>query len=190
MAVGESMRRVRRTVLTFLVWATATSTLVANTPHYVCRCPNGQVKVFCLGVVSKESACCCSGETRSSKSTSASCCQSGSPSNSKGKKPCCGGQATERGNGLTAQQERTANPSDGRPAVSRTCCQRIVAQPDGQPVVLPEAKDDKGFQLSIAAPALPAPEPGILSLAVAKTVLQWCVPPPTDLVTILQRLTI
>jgi hypothetical protein len=190
MAVGESMRQLRKTVLTLLVWATAASILVANTPHYVCRCPNGQVKEFCLGVVSEESTCCCSGETSSSKSNSASCCQGGSTSNSKGKKPCCGGHATDRGSGLPAQQGTRGNPSDEHPTVSRTCCHRTVAQPDGQLVIRPEAKDDKSFQVSVALLALPAPVPVILSLAAAKTLLQISIPPPTDLVVVLQRLTI
>jgi hypothetical protein len=188
------MRYLRKTVLTFLVWATAASTLVSSTPHYVCRCPNGQVKEFCFGVVSKKSTCCCSGQSCCAKSNKESCCQGGRTSDAKGKKPCCGGLTTNGDtvgdNGPAAQQTMETNPKSGQATISRTCCHRTVAQPDGQPVIRPEAKDDKSFQVSALAHALPAAEPGIQSLAAAKTVLQVCAPPPTDFVIVLQRLTI
>lgn len=39
----------RKTTLAGLTWLTAAMTLVAGLPHFVCRCPDGTLKPFCLG---------------------------------------------------------------------------------------------------------------------------------------------
>src|SRR5437016_4968010 len=54
---------------TAIVWFAIAATVLGSVPHFHCRCPNGNVKLFCLGV-SCQSGCCC-GPARQ-------CCQPGS----------------------------------------------------------------------------------------------------------------
>jgi hypothetical protein len=53
------MRRIGRTALVANVWTTAVLTLVAGLPHFECRCPDGTVKPFGLGLLSRAAGCCC-----------------------------------------------------------------------------------------------------------------------------------
>src|SRR5947209_9321824 len=88
------MVRARSTASVGLVWLTAAMTVVAGTPHFACRCPDGHVKPFCLGLASKTTGCCCG----------SACC-----SGSRGGKCCCGTRGT------TADfcgRVRTSRPGD------------------------------------------------------------------------------
>ena len=60
------MRPLRKMILTVVLGMTAMSTLIAGMPHSVCRCPNGQIKLFCLSSLFSGQCCngsCCSRET-------------------------------------------------------------------------------------------------------------------------------
>src|SRR5215475_7170923 len=52
------MKIVRKTALVGQVWLTAAMTLIAGVPHFSCRCPDGHVKPFCLGLAPGGRACC------------------------------------------------------------------------------------------------------------------------------------
>lgn len=54
---------------------TAITTLVAGVPHFVCRCPNGTIKPFCLGCETKKTRSCCETDLCSTKQESVSCCE-------------------------------------------------------------------------------------------------------------------
>jgi hypothetical protein len=175
------MRRVRNTVVTCLVWATAVSMLVASTPHFVCRCPNGDIKPFCLASTFTKSSCCnvtcCSSESGGSNSSKAK----------PGGKSCCArkntfGNAPDKGN---RTDDRNSSPAFGK-----TCCQKVLVQSEGSSLNSSETKltpSSPILDLSGATAAENAVAPSILLLA------RWRfdrLPPPTDLVTTLQRLTI
>lgn len=61
--------------LSLIALVTAITTLVAGVPHFVCRCPNGTIKPFCLGCETKQPHSCCDVEVCSTKHESASCCE-------------------------------------------------------------------------------------------------------------------
>ncbi len=112
------MLQFRRTALSLLVWLTAVATLVGGTPRFTCRCPNGEVKPFCVGMSfgtakanQKKSECCCNG----------GCCSSGIQGRNPSREPgasCCGDhhdQASGAGPGAGSQ-------------LRGACCTRTLAQ--------------------------------------------------------------
>ena len=59
------------------IWLTAVAVLTAGLPYGRCRCPNGNIKLFCLGLTSQSCCCggdCCSGAAAPS-APKACCCQ-------------------------------------------------------------------------------------------------------------------
>jgi hypothetical protein len=172
MAVGECMTRLRKLSLTMLVWATATSTLLAGVPHSVCRCPDGTVSQCCAGTPSKESPCC--------KSTTTS--------PRPGKKSCCNHKIITN----TVQAAAPANAKTAKgPTVDRTGCQRILASVIDQGLVRPETEMVKNPPTHVAlAPqsALGQAQPG--AVGDERAWRTYHLLPPTDLPTFLKRLTI
>jgi hypothetical protein len=80
------MSTLRKTLRTGHVWLTAFMMLIATTPRLECRCPDGQVKPFCIqSALGTESSCCdqacCAGETSNPSANTdvddeaCSCCQ-------------------------------------------------------------------------------------------------------------------
>jgi len=180
------MRRIRRTSLVALVWATAASMLLGATPHFTCKCPDGTIKEFCPDSASGESSCCCGGRCCGSKDAVKACCskQGRSGPDSTSEMPCCRGQSETRV-GLT---------SSGKPIestkVEAACCQRTLAQPVVGSLLRIETKsNDQHVPPVIHVPVsqiMPAGDPPTIQA-------RWTAygpPPPTDLVKILQRLTI
>jgi hypothetical protein len=197
------MKRLRKMCVTVLVWATAASTLAAGTPHLVCRCPGSPTSLH-PGSVAEGSSCCCCGRccdvsntgksntgkkssTVVAKATTASCCSRKS------------GQQPEANpvNRSPSEQSclQSANRTGSKPAqgvgVDHSRCHKELAQPD--PVSL------TGQQIKTSA-ELPSPTVLLLEAPVgsssslsASGQTFWVVyrlPPPTDLVTLLQRFTI
>lgn len=197
------MLRLRKTVTALLVWATVASSLFGSTLHFTCRCPDGTVKPFCTGQGSPESSCCCNGKCCCSTSNGDSCCQGNSSDAPKEKNApsCC-------------QQDKRETPSEGvasrscedsaqkivpaprslaaeRLTISRTCCQKTLAQTESQTLVRPVTKPIKYLELSLAL--LPPLNIGSYVPSPLLVTNGWQVyglPPPTDLLTLLQRLLI
>jgi hypothetical protein len=176
------MRRFRRTSLSALVLLTATTTLVAGTPHFACRCPNGNIKPFCLGFnttsADPEAAnCCCHGRCCSPRGEQVQCCQGGS--NRRSVASCCGSHAV---------RPARFDPKT-RSQVSGACCVRTLVQPQSvsyHRTTVPA--DETGGQL-IALDALQARLP----MSIAFHSPAWGEhqrPPPTDLVVTLLHLLI
>jgi hypothetical protein len=96
------------------VWVTAASTLFAGSPHFICRCPNGNIKPFCLGFkcsglgVGSDKGCCCG-----SCSDNCSCKTPSAPAVRKG---CC------------CHHKKQADESEPAPSrqVSNPCCTKVV----------------------------------------------------------------
>src|SRR5207237_7463117 len=153
----------------------------AGRPHFVCRCPSGQVKLFCTSLPAKTTGCCCANAccgsaNRDGKSIAADrpkCCQTG--------KGCCAGKAKGFENGRTGSSV----------SLQRNGCTRTLATADVQSLpdgkASPRASVD-GISLPIAdwsvcySPNFPEREGTIWSADRG--------PPPADLITVLQRLLI
>jgi hypothetical protein len=171
-----------RAVQTGAVWLTAIMTLVAGTPHFVCRCPNGNVKPFCFAFLSGKNGGCCDG----------SCCSASQVDEGKGfaalasfsatgiKKSCCC---------CKTHQEKASDPSRTDANLGNARCQKVLV--DGIAAV-PAPSVQAPLQDLTAHLFVPAPETtmaqegfGACDSAFANR-CHWP-PPSTDLVTVLQR---
>lgn len=177
------MRRLRKIAVASLVWATAGTMLMASTPHVICRCPNGQIKYFCFGSAAEKASCCCKSKSGSTEAK-ASCCTA---AKAKGKPSCCQGNPQ----GSTSVKERKSNLrlSNGNPSLAQTCCQKTLVQVKGPTLTPPDAKPNQVTSEAFHV----CWELGTSYLAFESLALKWGMyelPPPTDLVTSLHRLTI
>lgn len=158
------------------VWLTALLTLVSGIPHVQCRCPSGRLKPFCLSFPFRSGAsasCCCA----AGGSSSGSCCLApDSPPAGETVPTCC-----NHAHGRRAREGSRAGAS---------CCSRTLASPGeftpSPSVTRPTAEPGWVAALPSLGPAGVLPhERGLLSWQA-----HLLAPPPADLVTVLQRLTI
>jgi hypothetical protein len=180
------MRRLRKIGLALLVGLTATSTLLAGVPHFVCHCPNGQVKSFCLSSPST-TGCCCGGACCGTHEAAGDgcCCKS---SNAKAGGCCCCG---DRDPEDASQPANDPGSHDPRLTLQHNCCTRTLAIPEAQS--LSESKttatasvDDSAsltFKIGAYHSRTPLTHASIVWLAERG-------PPPADLVIVLRHLTI
>jgi hypothetical protein len=164
------------------MWLTAIMMLVAGTPHFHCRCPNGRIKPFCLALLTGKTGCCCDG----------SCCSAfpgddakglathASPSATVAKKTCCCGKA---------HQDNTRDESRTAPRLGKAGCQKTLAEAAA-------AVSEPSVKVSVldltAHLLVPAPEPmmehdGFGPWDYLSAYHYHRIPPPTDLVTVLQH---
>jgi hypothetical protein len=176
------MGHLRRTVLVSLVWLTAAMTLVAGSPHFDCLCPNGHHKPFCLGSLLWTASCCCRGVSPAAAPTPSCCRQVHGPVRQTSGSCCC----------HRAQRRQLANASAPVGHIEGPCCQKTLTQAEYLPTSPSEPTARDGFvgKHIDLAPALflltalpPVPDARL-------SWLSYDLPPPTDLVTTLQRLTI
>jgi hypothetical protein len=157
-------------------------TLVAGTPHFDCRCPNGNVKPFCLPLLTGKTGCCCQG----------SCCSAfageegetlaaqASPSATAPKKTCCC---------CKAHQENAGDESRTASRFGKTCCQKTLAM---AAVAVSEPSGKVSVLNLLAHLLVPAPEAMMEhdefgSCDYLSAYHYHRIPPPTDLVTVLQH---
>jgi hypothetical protein len=181
------MRRFQQIAGILIVWSTAATTLLAGTPHFDCRCPDGSIKRFCFNSTTSESPCCCSGTSCGSNSNDAkSCCRKkNSGSQSTTKPSCCCKKSMAQNTSVVA-----GNPPATGLVVRGTCCQKTLAETEIQSSVRATATVDETPCLVFV---LHSAE-GIAYLSnEAPSRTNWQVhwlPLPTDLVTTLHRLVI
>ncbi len=183
--IGESMRRIRRVLLSLVIALTAVATLIAGTPHFVCRCPNGKLKPFCLGLSfattgkdGKASHCCCNGTCCSADGAGCKCGKTqayGSPS-------CCGGDGQHASAAVDLQRSSQA---------SAPGCARTLTPPELVTVsdFKTQIPSDETCGVAMAVTALPSHN---LTNAAGHPA-EWREherPPPTDLVFTLLHLLI
>lgn len=195
------MRRLRKTATALLVWATAVSSLIGSSSHFTCRCPDGTVKPFCSGQATSQSSCCCNGKCCCSTIDGGSCCCKGSSSAGPKKRnapSCChqgrpetSSEAVAPRSGEKSTQETSPDPRRGdseRLTISRTCCQKTLVQAEGQTLVRPLTKPIEHLELGLAfLPPLNIGSYVPSSLRVRNGWQVYGLPPPTDLLTLLQR---
>jgi hypothetical protein len=170
-----------------VVWATAATTLLAGTPHFDCRCPDGSIKRFCFGPASGEWSCCFNGKGCGAKSNEIkSCCRKGRSGSQATVKPsCCSKQNKRERSSVTPRKQ----PVDGL-TLRGAGCQKTLAAPEFQSSVRPTTTLDETPALSFVLSSAAALE-YLSNGATSRTAWQvhW-LPPPTDLVTNLRRLVI
>ena len=184
------MRRLRKIAVACLVWATAASMLLGSTPHVICLCPNGQVKHFCgLSTFAKtHKSCCCNG----------SCC---SPDG--GKKRCCKPKPEQKPS-CCAKKNSGAKPetitkdgaiakgaANNEVAFRSACCQKTIEEAKIKVLSRAETKPKETGCSTLILLANADSDFIVVPMLAARRVwrVDWS-PPPTDLITSLQRLTI
>jgi len=181
-------RHGRKNLWGFCAWATMASTLFGVFPQVSCRCPNGQVKLFCIRSVLGQSGCC-----------DGSCCPNGA--NSTGSNPrveprkkCClkvasAAQPRTLRNRVLSQDECEKGSPRGL-TLDQAGCQKTLVSPQPRSQSRVETTDNFDH-LSLTFLVVPPSE--MTASRLARNAAQFwahCAPPPTDLVTLLQHLTI
>jgi hypothetical protein len=186
MNYGGTMRPIGNQFLSGLTCLAALLTPLSGLPHVVCRCPDGQVKSFCLGITVKNSGgCCCGG----------ACCSR------KGGGKCCGGRtrgATSAGHGTRAtccgsQQAPSEQKSFPGAAgvVEAPCCVKTLVGAESLAV----APDKGNLGTDTRHSGHPAEVPAVACASAGVCVfgapsLAHSPGPPADLVTLFCRLVI
>ncbi|SRR5579885_1284667 len=190
MTIGVIMRWLRRTSVSLLVWLAAAMTVVAGVPHASCRCPDGRIKPFCSGSTAKKGGCCCDGECCCGKAGTACCCKKSDSEPQGAPASCCGQQDEPAGSCHGHHDQPAPNaPATAQPSLTGSCCTITLAQPEASTFLSPERVVVKDVTLGALLAVRLAP------LGAAPTE-PWSFrhehqrPPPTDLVTTLQRLLI
>jgi hypothetical protein len=156
-------------------------TLVAGTPHFVCRCPNGDVKPFCLGpslATTGESSqtvkCCCNGKCCGASAGRQGLSRRTETPDARAESGCC-----RRNN---ARQSTGADPRTGT-QVSGTCCTKTLVQPK---LSLSNQKTssgaDEGFNRVLVVHALTSQASMSVGPFHDSSQDHYQRPPPTDLV--------
>lgn len=168
------MRLLRRTAMAALVWATAASMLLAASPHYACRCPDGSIKND--GFASTAPSSCCTSPNGFQKRKKSCCKATKEPA----KRSCCN----------NAEIPTAKQASDAGPTIEQTHCQRTLVKPEDRSFCRVEVKPNGNTQDTSAVRVDVAIAPDANA---AHSATPWrfdTIPPPTDLVTVLHRLTI
>jgi hypothetical protein len=172
---------VLRAVQTGAIWLTAIMTLVAGTPHFDCRCPKGNVKPFCLALLTGKTGCCCEGSCCSATSGEdvKTLAAHASPSATVPKETCCC---------CEAHQENTNSESRNEPKLGNVGCQKTLAEAI---MAVPAPAVKAPVQDLTTHLIVPAPEPVTgqdgFGACGCLFVNHYHWPPPTDLVTVLKH---
>ena len=165
-------------------WATAVMTLLAGLPHFECRCPDGHVKPFWLGLASGVSSCCCGCSCCSSSTKPRCCCRpSGVLSSGHSEKGCC------RCRHQVGQPAKPL-PDDGWVAQHPGCVKTLVAWKWSALTAHKKFRLDDPSGVNNPPSASTLVHPG---QSARHEWISWLVhspAPPADLVTLLQRLLI
>src|SRR5262245_35371049 len=126
------MPLIRKIATMVLVWATASSTLLASAPYYVCACPNGMIRTQ-VEAVAPSGSCC-----------AANCCVGGSK-----EKSCC--DAAKK---TPASKSKIVKVSvDQSASISHIPCQKTVVQSEQGSLGAVEVRADETHQLIASLPA-------------------------------------
>jgi hypothetical protein len=161
--------------------------VLVSTPHFVCRCPNGRIKPFCLGLTSAKAECCCAGGCCCSTHGPACCCE-GAPRTIQA---ATADQATESACCRRPHDEQTATSVllGDQASVRQTCCTKTLVRPESlsasysKPTYVKDVTSDS-FLSAGAQPVPRLPEQDHYQVL-------WRnhqIPPPTNLVILLQHL--
>ena len=156
---------------------TALLTLLAGSPRVQCRCPDGTLKPFCLSFLFRTSAlaCCCAEESPASRGR---CCGASLAAPTGAAECAC---CAHRG------RPRTDETPDGAAIGGPSCVKTLV----GSDNLAPTPSETCALTDLVWGDALSPPEPTALTSisdhALIRGQSHFLAPPPTDLVTVLQR---
>ena len=161
------------------VWLAALLALLAGSPRVQCRCPDGRLKPFCLGFLFRGAALVgCGSAAKGQTASCDGCCHSpGAPPAEEAEPPCC-----------PHCHRRQTGDTPGGASVAGPGCVRTLAQP----AYVSLTPSDQGPLAGLVSAALLAP-PGAPALPLSSGhgpvsgQAHLLAPPPTDLVTALQR---
>jgi hypothetical protein len=157
------------------VWLTALLTLVAGLPRVECHCPSGRIKPFCLGFLFPGG--CCAAEASSSPS---GCCAPADEGRSGEDVPSCCCHASSA----------SAKDTTHETGIAAGRCTRTLTGPDGLVTATREAAPTVVLAcLDFLFPGAPTTIPSENQGRPSRQGHSLA-PPPTDLVTVLQRLTV
>ena len=171
---------VHRAIQTGAIWLTAIMTLLAATPHFICHCPNGRTKLLCLTFSSEKTGCC-----------DGSCCSASQEGDDKGlaahaslpaagiKKNCCCCKDHQE----NSKDESRTDAKLGNERCQRAFVEGIVAV--AAPSVETPVKDLTAHLFVLAPETTMAQEGFGTCDCLFANHCHW--PPPTDLITVLQR---
>src|SRR5262245_61815242 len=175
------MRRLRKPALVAWVWLTAAMNLFAGVPHFVCQCPT-EAADSCRSAPAADSCCCRGGSCGEPRA--ASCC-------ARKKSPVSPHFSSHYAANDRAEATSVSGRSGAHSSIQPRACTRGLAT--GQPAVLSQSKRVAGEgsfvealvsqSISFASSLLPSQRSRNLSSSDRSA-------PSTDLITILQRLTI
>lgn len=171
--IGETIRKA-------LAGMTAVMVLGAGFPHFACQCPNGQIKPYCLSIVTKQNGCCCGGACCSGLPTVTESDQDdlAKPSGNQDECACC------RGHEQAPPQALPSSYSQ----LTTTACLKIWAPSDDlapappKTTVPPDVTPGIGL-LASSVPVIHLP-------LLAHTEIAWQshqIAPPADRVTLFQH---
>jgi hypothetical protein len=183
------MRQFRGILLSSLVWLTAVMTLIAGSPHIVCRCPNGNIKLFCLGpsvrttrTDSKKAMCCCNGKCCGAAEAKECRCGGSGASDCRVAASCCASAHDRQPAGKDPKVEI---------GVRATCCAKTLVQPklvstshQKTGIATDEALAQVLFLDAVQSSAPLGEKPSHAGLQAHQR------PPPTDLIVVLLHLVI
>jgi hypothetical protein len=172
---------VGRTALVARAWLMAAGVLLAGIPHFHCRCPNGEEKPMCLGLASKATGCCCGGSCCSSAERSGCpCCQGGDSGSveAQANSPCC-----------RDQSQATSEQAFSGSRLERNGCARTPVQTEAFGITHIKTVADPD---PTRGPFQAVPSPVFLSSSswAAQSPSSWqtyALPPPTDLIVVLEH---
>lgn len=170
------MPLLRRLAWAGFLWLTAISTVVAGMPHFVCHCPNGKTHKLLAFSTCKMGGCCCAASVGREKDMSARPAPQSQPK----KRSCC-----------SDTEERAAKTETGGESARCPNCLQSVEQADAQ--ALPVTEDVPGDADSVMTLAWHEATFASFLVSAETTASRWepyRIPPPLDLITVLQRLTI
>jgi hypothetical protein len=167
----------RRTALVTRAWMLASTLLVAGIPDFHCRCPDGKVKVLCLGLPVQSSGCCCGGNCCSGGN--ASCCKSSAAPVSEAVAPasCCG----QHDPAVTEQAARTS------PLHCKGCARSLART---EVLGVTHTKTTAGEDLTAGPLHVPTGDAFLSSSPAGRLLTCWQLyrlPPPTDLIVQLEH---
>jgi hypothetical protein len=148
----------RQLAISGLVWLTAFSTLIAGSPHLSCRCPDGNLKLFCFALTPSPQKCC------ADKSCSA---------DTENKSPCC----HKKDSPVAKHKTRDQGPS-----FAADSCQQNLVQADAA-AMLGHAPLDVSLALPLVSFAVASTPQAITPVAFPHRHGSL----PTDLVLVLQH---
>lgn len=161
----------RERIMNGLTWLVLLLTPLTGVPHFVCRCPNGRVKPYCLGCVSKTTGCCCG----------CSCCRRSSDA----KRCCCHAGGASSTQCPSAEPSPDSHCSAGRSGCTKTLAEQAVFTPRGEQT----ARDVSLDEATLPASLVPL-NPLIKGGKDGSSHPGHSLAPPVDLVTLLGRLLI